>query len=104
MSRRLTGRCECGETEYEVADEFLYAMNCHCSNCRAHTGSAFKAFAGIEQTKLKVTKGADRLLVWRDPDGKNHARCGVCGSPLYSVVDEGRVHVAMGSLREEPSL
>jgi hypothetical protein len=43
--RRLTGRCECGATEYEVADEFGYAMNCHCSNCRAGTGSAFKAFA-----------------------------------------------------------
>ena len=104
MSRRLTGRCECGHTEYEVADEFLYSMNCHCSNCRAYTGSAFKAFAGIEHSKLQLTKGADDLLVWGDPDGKGHTRCGVCGSPLYSVVEGGRVHVALGSLRDEPSL
>jgi len=54
----LTGRCECGAVEYRVADEFLYSMNCHCSNCRAHTGSAFKPFAGIEGDKLEVTKGA----------------------------------------------
>jgi hypothetical protein len=100
----LNGRCECGAVEYEVSDEFLYALNCHCSSCRAHTGSAFKPFGGIEETKLRITRGADRLLVWGDADGKNHTRCGVCGSPLYSAVGEGRVHVALGSLRDEPSL
>ena len=102
--RTLTGRCECGAVEYEVADEFAYAINCHCSNCRAHTGSAFKPFGGIEEEKLRITKGADGLLIWGDPDGKNHTRCGTCGSPLYSAVGEGRVHVALGSLRGEPSL
>ena len=103
--RRLTGRCECGAVEYEVDDDFDYSINCHCSNCRAHTGSAFKPFAGIAGWKLELTKGADTLLVWGDPDGKNHTRCGVCGSPLYSVVDEdGRVHVALGSLRDDPTI
>jgi hypothetical protein len=103
MARTLTGRCECGAVEYTVADEFAYAMNCHCSNCRAGTGAAFKPFGGIAREKLAVTKGADRLLVWGDDDG-NHTRCAVCGSLLYSVVDAGRVHVAYGSLRDRPSL
>jgi hypothetical protein len=35
-------------------------MNCHCSRCRAGTGSAFKAFAGIEREKLDVTEGRTR--------------------------------------------
>jgi hypothetical protein len=39
---RLAGECECGAVRYQVADEFGYALNCHCSNCRAATGSAFK--------------------------------------------------------------
>jgi hypothetical protein len=43
----LTGGCRCGEVRFTVADEFRYAANCHCSGCRAATGSAFKAFAGI---------------------------------------------------------
>jgi hypothetical protein len=103
-SRTLSGRCECRAVAYRVADEFRYAANCHCSNCRASTGSAFKPFAGIERDKLEVTQGADRLLVWGDDDG-NHTRCGVCGSLLYSVVRDGAyVHVALGSLVEEPSL
>jgi hypothetical protein len=100
----LNGRCECGATRYVVEDAFLYAANCHCSNCRAGTGSAFKPFAGIERGKLEVTQGADSLLVWGDPDA-NHTRCGVCGSLLYSVVRDGAyVHVALGSLVDAPSL
>ena len=103
-SRVLSGRCECRAVRYRVADEFLYAANCHCSNCRAGTGSAFKPFAGIERNKLEIIEGADRLLVWGD-DKENHTRCGVCGSLLYSVVRDGAfVHVALGSLEHSPSI
>src|ERR671918_606346 len=58
----LRGRCGCGVVRYRVADAFLYALNCHCSRCRAATGSAFKAFAGIEREKLEITDGLDSLL------------------------------------------
>ena len=102
--RVLSGRCECRAVRYRVADEFLYAANCHCSNCRAGTGSAFKPFAGIERNKLELIEGADRLLVWGD-DKENHTRCGICGSLLYSVVRDGAyVHVALGSLEHSPTI
>jgi hypothetical protein len=100
----LSGRCECGAVRYRVADEFLYAANCHCSNCRAATGSAFKAFAGIEREKLEVVDGQDGLFVWGEDD-LNNTRCSVCGSLLFSVVREGAyVHVALGSLVDAPSI
>ena len=104
MPRMLNGRCECRAVRYRVPDEFLYAANCHCSNCRAGTGSAFKAFAGIEREKLEILEGGETLLVWGDDEG-NHTRCGICGSLLYSVVRDGAyVHVAMGSLVDEPTI
>jgi hypothetical protein len=100
----LSGKCECGAVRYRVADEFLYAANCHCSNCRAATGSAFKPFAGIERDKLELTDGQDGLLILGD-DVLNNTRCAVCGSLLFSVVREGAyVHVAMGSLVDAPSI
>jgi hypothetical protein len=100
----LGGGCECGAVRYQVADAFLYAANCHCSRCRAATGSAFKAFAGIEREKLLITHGADALLVFGEDD-LNHTRCGTCGSLLFSVVRDGDyVHVAMGSLSDAPSI
>ena len=101
---RLAGKCECGTVRYRVEDAFLYAMNCHCSNCRAATGSAFKAFAGIEREKLELTDGADRLLIFGE-ESENHTRCGSCGSLLFSVVRDGAyVHVALGSLVDAPTL
>ena len=99
----LEGHCECRATRYRVADEFLYALNCHCSNCRAGTGSAFKAFAGIEKEKLEIYEGGDSLFVWGDADN-NHTRCGTCGGLLFSTIDGKRVHVALGALADAPSI
>jgi hypothetical protein len=100
----LTGKCECGAVRYRVEDAFLYSMNCHCSRCRAATGSAFKALAGIERDKLEFTDGSDNLLVVGD-DVLNDTRCGACGSLLLSVVRDGAyVHVALGSLVDTPSI
>ena len=100
----LAGKCQCGAVRYVVADEFAYAAYCHCSQCRAATGSAFKAFAGIEREKLRITKGMDGLAVFGEEDG-NDTRCRACGSFLFSVVrNSAFVHVAMGSLVDAPSI
>jgi hypothetical protein len=102
--RVLVGRCECGAVRYRVADAFRYAANCHCSRCRAATGSAFKPFAGIERDQLEITNGSDNLLIVGDA-GSNDTRCASCGSLLLSVVRDGAyVHVAMGSLVDAPAI
>ena len=102
--RVLNGKCECGTVRYRVADEFVYAANCHCSRCRAATGSAFKPFAGIARAKLELVEGSDRLLTVGEEE-LNDTRCGACGSLLFSVVRNGAyVHVAMGSLVDAPSI
>jgi hypothetical protein len=102
--RTLAGKCLCGGVHYTVADEFVYAGICHCSNCRRTTGSAFKPFAGIERGELIVTEGEDNLMIYGDESG-NDTHCRVCGSLLYSVVRAGAfVHVAMGTLIDDPAI
>jgi hypothetical protein len=102
--RVLTGKCECGTVRYRVVDAFEYAFNCHCSACRAATGSAFKPVAGIMRERLELTDGQNRLLLVGHEDD-NHTRCAACGSLLFSVVREGAyVHVALGSLVDAPSI
>ncbi len=66
--RVLAGKCLCGAVHYTVADEFAYAANCHCSNCRRTTGSAFKPFAGIARDRLRLSKGEDKLMIFGDAD------------------------------------
>jgi hypothetical protein len=100
----LTGRCYCGAVEYAVADEFRYALNCHCSQCRRTTGSAFKPFAGIERAKLRLTRGGGDLLIVGEETG-NDTHCNRCGSLLFSVVREGAfVHVTLGTLVDDPAI
>lgn len=103
-ARKLAGKCFCGAVQYAVADEFVYAMNCHCSQCRRATGSAFKPFAGIERDKLRVTEGEGNLMIFGEETGHD-AHCKLCGSLLYSVVRDGAfVHVAMGTLVDDPTI
>lgn len=104
-TRTLTGMCLCGAVHYAVADEFRYSVNCHCSDCRRATGSAFKAFAGIERAKLKLTQGAGQVLLYGDPAANHDVHCRVCGSLLYSV-DHARdfVHVTLGTLNDSPTI
>jgi hypothetical protein len=103
-NRTLAGKCLCGAVHYAVADAFVYALNCHCSNCRRATGAAFKPFAGIERHKFRVTRGEESLLIFGD-DNASDARCKVCGSLLYSVVREGAfVHVTLGTLVDDPTI
>ncbi len=102
--RTLAGKCFCGAVAYALPDEFLYAMNCHCSNCRRTTGSAFKPFAGIERSKLAIAKGQENLLIFGEENG-NDTHCKTCGSLLFSVVRAGAfVHVAMGTLVDDPTI
>jgi hypothetical protein len=102
--RRLAGKCLCGAVEYAVADEFVYAAICHCSNCRRATGSAFKPFAGIERAKLALARGEDSLMIFGE-ENANDTHCKLCGSLLYSVVRDGAyVHVAMGTLVDDPTI
>jgi hypothetical protein len=103
-TRVLAGKCRCGAVQYEVSDAFLYAANCHCSGCRAATGSAFKSFAGIEKEKLTITEGFDDIAIFGE-ERLNDTRCAACGSFLFSVVRAGAyVHVSLGSLVDTPTI
>ena len=100
----LRGCCACKSVAYEVSDEFVVAFNCHCSNCRAVTGSAFLPWGEIEAQKLRVTKGEDALIRIGDPNGHHTRRCGKCFSLLYWTGYEGKIRVPYGSLIDGPTL
>jgi hypothetical protein len=100
----LIGQCLCRAVAFQVADEFEYAMNCHCSNCRRTTGSAFKPMAGIAANKLNLVRGTDVLLNYGDADARD-VHCQRCGSLLYSLVRDGQyVHVPLGVLEDNPGI
>jgi hypothetical protein len=87
-----------------VDGPFAYALNCHCSQCRRVTGSAFKPLAGVARERLRLTQGEGALLVMGTAEN-NNTHCARCGSLLFSVVRDGSfVHVAMGTLEGDPGI
>ena len=105
MPKQLRGQCLCGSVQYAVRGEFEYALNCHCTQCRRATGSAFKSLAGIRRSNISLNKGSDCLLIYGDEKAAHDVHCRNCGSLLYSIVRDGAyVHVAMGTLLDEPGI
>ncbi len=101
----IVGRCLCEAVEYHVVDDFSYAFNCHCSQCRRATGSAFKPFAGIRREAITVVRGKSKLNLYGDTVNACDCHCSLCGSLLFSVVRDGEfAHVTLGTLVDPPSI
>ena len=100
----LRGHCACDGVTFEVEDTFVAAYNCHCSRCRAMTGSAFLPWGEIEPEKLIINNGNDSLLVDGNPNGVHSARCRECFSLLYWTGYAGRIRLPYGSLIDAPTL
>ena len=102
---KLIGKCACNAIRFEIEDSFTYAFYCHCSQCRAATGSAFGAYAGIDRAKLVVVSGADRIKALRKRNDDRVNFCSTCGSTVFVFVRDGEfVHVPLGALRDPPSI
>ena len=63
-----------------------------------------RVWGEIEREKLRVTKGADSLIVVGDAHGHHARRCGNCYSLVYWTGYEGKIRVPYGSLIDEPAL
>jgi hypothetical protein len=101
----LVGKCLCGAVRYAVEEPFLYAGYCHCSRCRAGSGSAFSAFAGIEKEKLRVTAGGDRIALFEINPDNVASFCRLCSSSPFALVRDGQFyHVALGTLVDDPGI
>ena len=101
----LIGQCACGAVQFAIEDDFVYAGYCHCARCRAATGSAFGAFAGIERAKLSIVAGSEQCTVFINGAADLLHFCGICSSMLFSVVRSGEfVHVSMGTLLDAPRI
>jgi hypothetical protein len=100
----LHGRCSCGAICFILENTLDYAFYCHCSRCRARTGSAFASIGGAGIDKLRVTTGNKHLLIEGECSEGYGARCSRCYSFLFAAV-RGRqyVHVSLGVLAGIPS-
>lgn len=97
-----TGRCLCGNIQYELLSAPVVTGVCHCKNCQRQAGSAFSTLAGVPMADFKVA-GEPTLYVDGDTGSGNPVHrffCNQCGSPIYSCVADSpdMAYVKTGTL------
>jgi len=83
---KITGQCHCGEIAYEAELDTDKVGICHCADCQALSGSAFRTIGMVSGDAFKIVKGKPKKYVKVGDSGnpRVQAFCGNCGSALYA--------------------
>jgi hypothetical protein len=76
----VTGTCLCGTVRYEFDGPVDAMMNCHCSMCRKHHGSAFATFVTAPLAGFSWLSGEESVRTYASSASGYRPFCGVCGS------------------------
>ena len=84
---RHEGSCLCGRVRYRVEGAVGNMSNCHCTDCRKHSGAAFVAFVEAPRKALTFVTGEELLTSHLAASGTRRRFCRACGSSLVCDVD-----------------
>ena len=82
------GSCLCGTVRYEVSGPFNTMMNCHCSMCRKHHGSAFATYVSAPIGGFRWLAGEQAISAYASSDKGKRYSCSVCGSVVPMMMPE----------------
>jgi hypothetical protein len=105
----IDGGCHCGHITYEAEIDAETAMICHCTDCQALSGSAFRVVVMTREGTFKLRSGDIRVYVKTGESGTQRAQafCPHCGTPIYSSAlgDTAKVHsIRVGTIRQRNQL
>ncbi|WP_372622634.1 GFA family protein [Falsiroseomonas sp.] len=93
---KVDGRCHCGRIAYEAEIDPGAVMVCHCTDCQALSGSAFRTVALTRPGGFRLLSGELKTYVKVAESGarRHQGFCPDCGSPIYSTSegDEPKVY------------
>lgn len=76
----ITGTCLCATVRYEIDGPVGLMMNCHCSMCRKHHGSAFATFVTAPLEGFRWLSGEESVRSYASSASGHRPFCGICGS------------------------
>jgi hypothetical protein len=89
---KIDGGCHCGYITYEAEADPERTSICHCTDCQALTGTAFRTSVRATDGTFRILTGEPTVYVKIAESGSKRAQafCPRCGSPIYAApVGEG---------------
>jgi len=90
---KVHGTCHCKRIAYEAEVDPARVTICHCSDCQALTGSAYRVSVPTRAEDFVLKSGTPKIYVKVGDSGAKRAQafCPDCGSPLYTyAVDDSK--------------
>ena len=83
---KVHGSCHCRSITYEAEVDPGRVAICHCSDCQALTGSAYRVSVPVQVADFTLLTGMPKIYVKTGDSGARRAQafCPDCGSPLYT--------------------
>lgn len=105
---KLDGGCHCGSITYEAVVDPERVGICHCTDCQALSGSAFRTFVFAPKDTFKLLTGKPKLYVKTAQSGAKRVQafCPECGTPIYSAEagDSPYFSIRAGTARQRAEL
>lgn len=74
--------CFCGAVEVEITGDPAVQALCHCESCRGWLGAPVHAAALWPTPNVRITRGEDKLGVFKKTEASHRYFCTSCGSPV----------------------
>ncbi len=107
---RIDGSCHCGAIAFEAEADPETTSICHCGDCQAITGTAFRVNISVLAANFKLLRGTPaRYLKTTANSGNKRIQgfCANCGTQLYAsaAVDNPPAYtLRIGTLRQRDQL
>jgi hypothetical protein len=84
---KVDGGCYCGYITFEAEADPEKTMICHCTDCQALTGTAFRVNVPIPDKNFRMLSGEPTTFIKIGGSGAKRQQgfCPKCGTPLYST-------------------
>ncbi len=102
------GSCHCGRIRYEAEVDATRTTICHCSDCQALSGTAYRVSVPARVEDFTLLAGTPAIYEKTGSSGaiRLQAFCADCGSALYSAaaVEATMYVLRTGCIAERASL
>jgi hypothetical protein len=87
----VTGGCHCGALRFEAEVDPKRIVVCHCTDCQAMGGGAFRTLTPVPETGFRMLAGTPAIYLKTAESGRQRAQgfCARCGTHLYATDPPG---------------